>query len=1014
MPDDVPATDRSTTPKTRRRRYWLLGTVLIVALAVAVAAYADLPSRASAGLLARYVEQITFVVDSGPAESPAVPGAGPMDVRFGYTAIPSMVARLQERNFVIAAQASVSERFNRVANLGLFPPYDEPVQAGLTLLGRSGTLLSTTRFPAAVYASFDDIPAPVRETLLFLENRELLDDRNPYRNPAIEWDRFAAAVTNFAGARVLGSGGRFGASTLATQLEKVRHSPGGVTRSPGDKVRQMSSATLRAYRQGPLTTDARRRILLEYLNALPVGAMPGYGEVIGLRDGVRVWFGLDPDSSDAWLREAATGRGPVRADAARALRAVVAVLIAQRRPSWYLQTDSGRATLVRLTDSHLRLMAPHGVVPDTVARAALAATLDIRSEPPRARATPFVERKAINAVRTALADLVGAPGLYALDRYDLTAHTTIDSTSQLAATRLLQRLANPDFVHANALDADRLLGQRDPARVSYALVLYERTERGNALRIQVDNLNQPFDLNSGARLELGSTAKLRTLVTYLDIVAQTYAQLTDSLAPDTVAAKVANDPITRWARETLQHEPWLELPDFLTAAMERRYLASPDESFFTGGGVHRFSNFDRVHDRTAPTVLEGFRHSINLVFIRLMRDVVTWHEHRLAGWSPGLLDDPEHPARRAILERYADAEGRAAIDRAFRRHQGLSADSSVALLLRSNVTLQRYGRMLRAVQPDLGDDDMIAALEQRFPGQAVTAADVQSMRRAVPASLSLADRAYVMGVDPLELWVVGQLRVSPAATLAALHASGNTARLEANAWLFRRTAAVRRAQDRAIRVTLEREAFELILASWRRVGYPYGDIVPSLGTSIGSSGDRPGALAELVGIVVNGGERWPPIRIEEVTLGAGTPYEVTLRRKPPESVRVLRPEVAAAARAALADVVANGTAAVLKTAAPDGQLALGGKTGTGDNVVRTFGRDGRQVSARTTSRTATFAFFLGDRFFGVATAYVEGPDAAQYAFTSGLPVRIVGLLLPQLRPLLGATVLVDQVNGGMP
>jgi membrane peptidoglycan carboxypeptidase len=1014
MPDEVLQANLASPQKPRRRRYWLVGVLVLVIAAAIAAAAADLPSRASAAFLAQYVEGITFSVDSGPAAVPAVPGAGPLDVRLGYRAIPSVVARLQERGFAITTQASVSDQFNRVANRGLFPPYEERTQAGLTLLGRGETLISSSRFPVAVYASFDEIPAPVRNVLLFLENRELLDDRNPYRNPAVEWDRLAAAVASFAGARVLGSGGRFGASTLATQLEKVRHSPGGVTRSPGDKVRQMASATLRAYQQGPLTTEARRRILLDYLNALPVGAMPGYGEVIGLRDGVRVWFGLDPDSADAWLREAAQGRAPVRAEAAGALRAVMAILIAQRRPSYYLQSDTGRANLLSLTDSHLRLVAPHDVVPGALASAALTAPLALQREPPRVAPIPFVERKAINAVRSALADLVGAPGLYQLDRYDLAAHTTIDSTAQRAATRVLRRLADRAFVQANGLDGDRLLGQRDPSPVSYALVLYERTAVGNALRIQVDNLDRPFDLNSGARLELGSTAKLRTLVSYLEIVAQTYAQLTDSLAADTVSARTANDPITRWAREVFMHEPWLELADFLAAAMERRYPANPTESFFTGGGVHRFANFDRVHDQQAPTVLEAFRSSINLVFVRLMRDIVLYHQHRLPGWAPGLLDDPDHPARRAILSRFADAEGRAAIERAARRHRGISTDSSLRVLLGSRITLQRYGRLLRAVSPDIDDAQFRVEVTRRFPDAELGSADLIGMARAVPSTLNLSDRAFVTGTDPLELWVVSRLRVTPSLTIAELQAEGATARQDASAWLFRRTPAVGRAQDRALRIMLERDAFQQILLAWRRVGYPYEDIVASLGTSIGSSGDRPGALAELVGIIVNGGERRPPVRIEQVALGVGTPFEVTLRRRQAAVDTVLRPEVAAAARAALADVVANGTASFLKTAVPDGQLALGGKTGTGDNVVRTFGRDGRQVSARTTSRTATFAFFLGDRFFGVATAYVDGPDAAQYTFTSGLPVRILGLLLPELRSLLDGAQPARQVNGVVP
>ena len=34
----------------------------------------------------------------------------------------------------------------------------------------------------------------------------------------------------------------------------------------------------------------------------------------------------------------------------------------------------------------------------------------------------------------------------------------------------------------------------------------------NYVRIHADSLNKPFDINSGAKLQLGSTAKLRTLV----------------------------------------------------------------------------------------------------------------------------------------------------------------------------------------------------------------------------------------------------------------------------------------------------------------------------------------------------------------------------------------------------------------------------------------------------------------------------------------------------------------------
>ena len=41
--------------------------------------------------------------------------------------------------------------------------------------------------------------------------------------------------------------------------------------------------------------------------------------------------------------------------------------------------------------------------------------------------------------------------------------------------------------------------------------------------------------------------------------------------------------------------------------------------FATGGGVHAFANFDREDDGRIMTVREAFRKSVNLVFIRLMR-----------------------------------------------------------------------------------------------------------------------------------------------------------------------------------------------------------------------------------------------------------------------------------------------------------------------------------------------------------------------------------------------------------
>lgn len=48
------------------------------------------------------------------------------------------------------------------------------------------------------------------------------------------------------------------------------------------------------------------------------------------------------------------------------------------------------------------------------------------------------------------------------------------------------------------------------------------------------------------------------------------------------------------------------------------------------------------------------------------------------------------------------------------------------------------------------------------------------------------------------------------------------------------------------------------------------------------------------------------------------------------------------------------------------------------------------------NRTATFVFYIGDRYFGVITAAVDGPVAQEYRFTSTLPIAVLKLLIPQL------------------
>ena len=81
-------------------------------------------------------------------------------------------------------------------------------------------------------------------------------------------------------------------------------------------------------------------------------------------------------------------------------------------------------------------------------------------------------------------------------------------------------------------------------------------------------------------------------------------------------------------------------------------------------------------------------------------------------------------------------------------------------------------------------------------------------------------------------------------------------------------------------------------------------------------------------------------------------------------------------------------------------LAVGGKTGTGDNRHNIYSLGGHLISSKAINRTAVFVFFIGDRFYGVVTAYVAGQDSDDYNFTSGLAVQLLKAAAPQLMPLL--------------
>lgn len=177
-------------------RLWVRRAIWGVTLAAALGGGALLAhqemrtSRLQARLLAGYAKDMTYTLREGPNPAARHPTQGPYNERMGYVGLPGYLRSLTSDMYAVEMQAHLSPTLDRFMAAGGFPIYHEKTRAGLTLLDRNGGTLFSARYPERVFARFEDVPPLVADTLLFIENRELLNDDEPRRNPAVEWDRF--------------------------------------------------------------------------------------------------------------------------------------------------------------------------------------------------------------------------------------------------------------------------------------------------------------------------------------------------------------------------------------------------------------------------------------------------------------------------------------------------------------------------------------------------------------------------------------------------------------------------------------------------------------------------------------------------------------------------------------------------------------------------------------------------------------------------------------------------------
>ena len=759
----------------------------------------------------------------------------------------------------------------RLLDWGVAPPYREPPVAGLRVSGMDGAA-ALRRHPLAALVRRLRGRSRRCSCTRCCTSRTASCSRPTTRAPirpssGTAWRRRACSTP--APSSACRYRCRAAARSRSSSRSTVTHRTGR-TSSPLDKLRQVAGASLKAYRDGADTREWRREIVVDYLNTAPLAAAPGYGEINGLGDGLYAWFGIDlADVKRGARRPTAT-----RQRRARAYKHALALLIALRAPTTYLQTRSRRA---RRQGQRVRAPARQGRRHRRGAGAGRAGDTAAVPRPRAGGAAAAVRRARRRPTRSAPRCCSGWTCRASTSSTGCTSKPTAPSTSPLQneVERLFDNLTDKDFVRANGLTGERLLRNADPT----------------AGRLQPDAL----------RAHAGTaTCCASTPTTSSGPSTSTAASSSISAAPPSCARwpttsksspcstasctrrtprrSTARARATRTAtrsprgrRETLAKQPDIGLDALLQAALDRQLFRQPGRSLLHR---RRHARVRQLRQERQPAQAHRPRRAA-----QLDQPGVRPPDARPGALSPRpprlrrrrwCSKDPHHPDRermrpgaRRRRERARCCCGRiAAIG-------GLTPDAAIASWLGSRAKSPRHLAILFFAW-QLGDTP--AQLDEWLEARSVTGASGRSAQAGQRATAARTSTLLDYGVParPPSARSLGARRDRARAGRhlgrACTSAAPRRARTPRSGCSAPRA---RRAQNQRLRIRVERDAFKRMTPYWQRLGFPFERLVPSYATAIGSSSDRPAALADLMGIIVNDGMRLPMLRLTRLQLGRG-------------------------------------------------------------------------------------------------------------------------------------------------
>ena len=442
--------------------------------------------------------------------------------------------------------------------------------------------------------------------------------------------------------------------------------------------------------------------------------------------------------------------------------------------------------------------------------------------------------------------------------------STLVEPAQEPVTRLLRSLRDPATVQALGLKGLHLLDDRgDPARVIYSFTLYEKTA-GAQPRAGADRQLRP-----AVRHQRGGAPRPRLLGQAPH--AHHLPRGRRRAARAARAARARRAPRHRGAPARSAHRLGRRVSrpssrQGAPAHAGRRdgapVLGEPREEFSTGGGLQAFHNFEPEDDARIMSVRDAFRHSVNLVFIRLMRDVVRYHLYREPESLGRILEDPARSATARRTSR-ASPTARAASSSAsfYRKYQGKTPAEALELLVERRPPDPAAARD----DPALGEPRG----ERRGPARAALRAPARRRpgRRGGRGAPHEVRARRVLAHGSRVHRAGASARAVARSTTCATHPGASLdghAAARAPPSGRRSTAGSSRPRGATRRTSASRTCSSSAPSS-RSSAAGSASAIPSRRSRrrsrapIGASGDRPAALAELMGIIVNDGVRHPTV-----------------------------------------------------------------------------------------------------------------------------------------------------------